>query len=157
MQRTVPADTGTVGSHGLRVAGGEAPAPPSPVGLAAEDLLEGLRLWEFWTVMRLQGVRRGYRRSVLGPFWLTLSLAVTVTALGLLYGQLFGLQPARYGPHLTRRPSTCRTARWRARWRTESLALAVGAIARDVSFLAGRPGPLRRGRRVGALSPRVRW
>ncbi len=100
MQRIVPADTGTVRPHGLRVAGGEAPAPPSQAGLAAEDLLEGLRLWEFWTVMGLQGVRRGYRRSLLGPFWLTLSLAVTVTALGLLYGQLFGLPPARYVPHL---------------------------------------------------------
>jgi hypothetical protein len=96
MDRTLPADTGTVDGGGAAIVRGEASAPPAAAARAAGDLAEGLRLWEFWTVMGLQGVRRGYRRSVLGPFWLTLSLAVTVTALGLLYGQLFGLPPARY-------------------------------------------------------------
>ena len=50
--------------------------------------------------MGLQDVRRGYRRSVLGPFWLTISLAVTVAALSLLYGQLLGVPLARYAPHV---------------------------------------------------------
>lgn len=64
------------------------------------DLAAGLRAWEFWTAMGLQGVRRGYRRSVLGPFWLTLSLVVTVAALSLLYGALLGVPLERYAPHL---------------------------------------------------------
>lgn len=98
MERTLPADNGTVSRSGAPAAGGD--APPSRARLAAGDLLEGLRLWEFWTTMGLQGVRRGYRRSVLGPFWLTLSLAVTVAALSLLYGQLFGVPLERYVPHL---------------------------------------------------------
>ncbi len=67
---------------------------------AAADILEGLRGWEFWSTIGLQGVRRGYRRSVLGSFWLTISLAVTVTALSLLYGQLFGVPLDTYVPHL---------------------------------------------------------
>lgn len=100
MDRTLPADTGTVDGGGAAIVRGEASAPPAAAARAAGDLAEGLRLWEFWTVMGLQGVRRGYRRSVLGPFWLTLSLAVTVTALSLLYGQLLGVPLARYAPHV---------------------------------------------------------
>ena len=75
-------------------------ARPSRSALAAADLLEGLRCWELWGAMGLQGLRRGYRRSILGPLWLTISLAVLVTALGLLYGQLFNLPLERYIPHV---------------------------------------------------------
>ena len=84
----------------MRIADGYEFAAPSRAALAAGDLREGLRHWELWTAMGLQDVRRGYRRSVLGPFWLTISLAVTVAALSLLYGQLLGVPLARYVPHL---------------------------------------------------------
>jgi lipopolysaccharide transport system permease protein len=67
---------------------------------AAQDLAAGLRQWELWAVMGLQDVRRRYRRSVLGPFWLTLSLAFLVAALGLLYGRLMGVPTERYVPHV---------------------------------------------------------
>ena len=97
---SVPADPAAVDPHGMRAAAGRSYARQSRSALAAGDLLEGLRGCEFWTVMGLQGIRRGYRRSVLGPFWLTISLAVTVTALSLLYGQLLGVPLRRYVPHV---------------------------------------------------------
>jgi ABC-type polysaccharide/polyol phosphate export permease len=50
--------------------------------------------------MGLQDLRRRYRRSVLGPLWLTLSLAILVTALGFLYGRLMDLPLERYVPHV---------------------------------------------------------
>src|SRR5690554_1868513 len=67
---------------------------------AIADLIEGLRKYELWITMGLQDLRRGYRRSVLGPLWLTLSLAILVTALGLLYGALMGTPKEVYIPHL---------------------------------------------------------
>jgi ABC-type polysaccharide/polyol phosphate export permease len=45
-------------------------------------------------------VRQRYRRSTLGPLWLTVSIAVQVAALGLVYGRLFHLDAATYLPHL---------------------------------------------------------
>jgi homopolymeric O-antigen transport system permease protein len=45
-------------------------------------------------------VRQHYRRSLLGPFWLTLSMAVMVGALGFLYGGLFGHSMQDYLPYL---------------------------------------------------------
>ena len=76
------------------------PAAPSRSALAVADLLDGLRGWELWMEMGLQGVRRGYRRSILGPFWLTISLAVTVAALGFLYGEILAVPLNRYMPHV---------------------------------------------------------
>ncbi len=67
---------------------------------AAEDLVEGVRRYELWLAMGLQEVRRRYRRSVLGPLWLTLSLAILVTALGLLFGRLMDVPLERYVPHV---------------------------------------------------------
>ena len=45
-------------------------------------------------------VRQHYRRSVLGPFWLTLSMGIMVGALGFLYGGLFGHSMQDYLPYL---------------------------------------------------------
>ena len=46
-------------------------------------------------------IRKRYRRSVLGPFWLTLSMAVLVGSLGLVYGTLFQLDLQGYLPFLS--------------------------------------------------------
>ena len=67
---------------------------------AIEDLREGLREHELWITMGLQDLKRRYRRSVLGPLWLTLSLAILVAALSLLYGRLMNVPLERYVPHL---------------------------------------------------------
>jgi len=77
-----------------------APAPTSRAALALLDLIDGLRQWELWVTMGVQDVKRRYRRSILGPLWLTLSLAILVAVLGLLYGRLLGAPPGRYIPHL---------------------------------------------------------
>jgi len=50
--------------------------------------------------MGWQDIKRRYRRSLLGPFWLTLTLAALVTAIGLLYGRLMGQPLDRYVPHV---------------------------------------------------------
>jgi ABC-2 type transport system permease protein/lipopolysaccharide transport system permease protein len=39
--------------------------------------------------MGLHDIRQRYRRSFIGPFWITLSMGIMVGALGLLYGTIF--------------------------------------------------------------------
>lgn len=46
-------------------------------------------------------IRQRYRRSVLGPFWLTISTAVLIGGLGLMYSEIFHLQIAEYLPYLS--------------------------------------------------------
>ena len=47
-----------------------------------------------------QDIKLQYRRSLLGPFWLTLSMGTLVGALGFLYGALFGIAIDDYLPFL---------------------------------------------------------
>jgi homopolymeric O-antigen transport system permease protein len=67
---------------------------------ALDDVREGLRRWELWGTMGWYDVRQQYRRSVLGPIWLTISMAVMVGALGFIYGGLFGHSLREYLPYL---------------------------------------------------------
>lgn len=68
---------------------------------ATADLAEGLARWRLWGLMGWQDIKQRYRRSTLGPFWLTLSMAIMVTALGVLYGKLFQIPIDDYLPFLT--------------------------------------------------------
>lgn len=70
--------------------------PPAPPGTssrswnkAIRDISEGFHQYRLWGYLGWQDIKQRYRRSVIGPLWITISMAVTVTALGLLYSQLF--------------------------------------------------------------------
>ncbi|HEY0420328.1 MAG TPA: ABC transporter permease [Acetobacteraceae bacterium] len=67
---------------------------------ALADLATGLRRWRLPAALAALDIRNRYRGSVLGPFWLTLSTAVMVGALGVLYSSLFKLALAEYLPFL---------------------------------------------------------
>src|SRR3712207_4312363 len=61
---------------------------------AFRDLARGWEQRELWLQLGWQDIRQRYRRSVLGPIWITISMAVTAIALGILYSALFGLELA---------------------------------------------------------------
>lgn len=73
--------------------------PPSQLALA--DFVGAVALWRLWVSMGWQDIKQRYRRSMLGPFWLTLSMAIMIAALGFLYGELFAIDLATYMPFLT--------------------------------------------------------
>lgn len=76
--------------------------PPAPqrLKLAAEDLGSACRQWWMWGRLGIQDIRIRYRGSALGPFWITLSLALTVGALGLLFSTLNHIPMANFLPFL---------------------------------------------------------
>ena len=45
--------------------------------------------WQIWFLMGNQDIKMRYRRSVIGPFWISLSLGALVLGLAVLYGQIF--------------------------------------------------------------------
>jgi ABC-type polysaccharide/polyol phosphate export permease len=53
------------------------------------QFVESLRLWELWSTLGWKDVRRRYRRTLLGPFWLTMSMALLIATLGTLSSELF--------------------------------------------------------------------
>lgn len=71
------------------------------VALAAADIDETLRLWPLVWTLSLFDIKLRYRGSLLGPFWLTLSTAIMVGAIGFLYSRLFHQHIGDYLPFLT--------------------------------------------------------
>ncbi|MCU0836437.1 MAG: ABC transporter permease [Chromatiaceae bacterium] len=68
---------------------------------AIDDLTAGLRRYPLWGMIGFHEMRQRYRRSVLGPFWITISMGVMVLALGLLYGKIFNQDLSLYLPFLS--------------------------------------------------------
>jgi lipopolysaccharide transport system permease protein len=57
--------------------------------LARQDVLTGAARWRLWIKLGWNDIVQKYRRSIIGPLWLTASTAVMVLSLGLLYAKLF--------------------------------------------------------------------
>ena len=68
--------------------------------LAMADIVEGISSVHIWSALGWQEVMQRYRRSVLGPFWLTISTALMVGIMGPLYGKLFSQDVGTYFAHL---------------------------------------------------------
>ncbi len=68
--------------------------------LAINDVADGMRLWPLAWSLGWLDIRLRYRGSILGPFWLTLSSAVLITSIGLLYSVLFNTDVRVYLPYL---------------------------------------------------------
>lgn len=47
-----------------------------------------------------QDIRQAYRRSAIGPFWLTMGMAVQIVAIGLVFGLIFGTPLEEFLPYL---------------------------------------------------------
>ena len=65
-----------------------------------EDAVGGLRWWRVWWLVALSDIRQRYQRSLFGQFWLTLSMGVTIGAIGFVYSVLFHQDMATYLPFL---------------------------------------------------------
>ena len=78
------------------------PASQSKTFSAAwRDLVRGFRQHELWLQLGWQDIKQRYRRSTLGPLWITIATGVMALALGLLYSMLFQIPLADFLPHVT--------------------------------------------------------
>lgn len=68
--------------------------------LAMNDVIGGIFDWRIWGILGWQDIRLRYRRSQLGPFWITISTAIMIYSMGFLYGSLFHINLADYYPFL---------------------------------------------------------
>ncbi|MBO1905769.1 ABC transporter permease [Microvirga sp. 3-52] len=73
---------------------------PSQTQLALDDLTTGIKSWWLWSTMAWQDIRLRYKGSMLGPFWLTISMGIMVTALGVLYSAIWKHDITDFLPYL---------------------------------------------------------
>jgi lipopolysaccharide transport system permease protein len=64
------------------------------------DIGSGISNWRIWTMLALNDIKQRYRRSMLGQFWLTLSMAILVFGMGVVYSILFKTEIKTYIPYV---------------------------------------------------------
>ena len=79
----------------------DAAAQSKTFGRAWGDLAEGFGKRELWLHLGWQDIKQRYRRSVLGPIWITIATGTMAVALGGLYSTLFHLPLAEHLPYVT--------------------------------------------------------
>lgn len=68
--------------------------------MAVSDLVDGLKAHRVWMMLARMDIKQRYRRSVLGPFWITITMIVWIMAIGPLYSHLLGIGSAEFIPYL---------------------------------------------------------
>ncbi len=70
------------------------------LNIAMQDIKEAIALKNIWLALGWNDVKARYRRSALGPWWLTISMAITLGIMGPLYGSLFRVPASEFIPYL---------------------------------------------------------
>jgi ABC-type polysaccharide/polyol phosphate export permease len=68
---------------------------------AVLDIFLTLERHDIWRTLAWADIKFRYRRTTLGPFWLTLSTGVMIFAIGLIYAELFHQHVSSYIPFLS--------------------------------------------------------
>jgi ABC-2 type transport system permease protein len=68
---------------------------------ALSDLTEGIGRHQLWLHLGWQDIKQRYRRSLLGPIWITIATGTTAVAMGALYSKLFHLELSEHLPYVT--------------------------------------------------------
>lgn len=63
------------------------------------DLSDSIRGSNFWLYLAFEDIARQYRRSFLGPIWITLNTALFVITFGLIGSQIFSVNINNYLPY----------------------------------------------------------
>lgn len=84
---------------------GDVAAPPRSrsrtFSAAWQDLTRGYGQRQLWLELGWQDIKQRYRRSTLGPLWITIATGAMAVALGLLYSLLFQQELSYFLPHVT--------------------------------------------------------
>jgi len=67
---------------------------------AVVDLRTGISSWRLSQFLAWQDIKQRYRRSTLGPIWMTLSFGIQIFTMGILSSFLFGAELAKSLPYV---------------------------------------------------------
>ena len=70
------------------------------VSCAVADIVAGFRGYRSWRYLAVESLKNQYRRTVLGPWWLTVQTALYIVGLALIFGQLLGAGLRSFVPYV---------------------------------------------------------
>lgn len=68
--------------------------------VALQDIVSGLRAWQAWVFLSWSQVRSSYRRTILGPWWISLQRAIFFAGISLLFGVLLAQDMKNFVPYV---------------------------------------------------------
>lgn len=68
--------------------------------IAVADIASAISRYPLAGMLGWQDVKQRYRRSSIGPFWLTISMGIMITTIGLVFGKLFRSPISEFLPFL---------------------------------------------------------
>ena len=71
------------------------------LALGFQDIRKASSQYRVWLHLGLLEVKQRYRRSVLGPWWISMSMLIFIVAMGKIFGRLFSQNLAEYIPFFT--------------------------------------------------------
>lgn len=69
--------------------------------IAVKDILKTFARYELVGMLAWQDVRQRYRRSAIGPFWITINMGVMISIIALVFGHFFGAAMKDFLPFLS--------------------------------------------------------
>ena len=67
--------------------------------LLSKDIVHSITNWHFWVTLAWNDVLKQYRRSLVGPLWISLNTAIFISSFGYLGAQLFKFKVETYIPY----------------------------------------------------------
>ncbi len=69
--------------------------------LAINDIKRATLQYQLWWHLGEVEIKQRYRRSVLGPWWITISMMIFISAMGIVFSRLFHQEIKQYIPYFT--------------------------------------------------------
>lgn len=88
--------------------------------------------WRAWVGLGWSDVIQNYRRTMLGPFWITMNLVIFTTAMTLVYGALFGVAARDYAGYVV-----CGMMAWL--WTSSLLSEVGNTFIANASYIKSMP------------------
>lgn len=112
-----------------------AEAPVGSIHDGIADIAAGLKRWPIWWTLTWKSTRSQYRRTYLGPWWITVQQVIFVAGLSLLFGLLFQQDLRTFVPYVAIGFITFT-------WMTGMLQGGSSCIVDNGAALKTTPGPL---------------
>jgi ABC-2 type transport system permease protein len=112
-----------------------AEAPPGTVRDGIRDIVAGIKRWPVWWTLTWYSMRSQYRRTYVGPWWMTLQQVIFVAGLSVVFGLLFKQDLTTFVPYVA-------IGYIAFTWMTGLIQGGAGSIVGNAGSIKTTPGPL---------------
>lgn len=112
-----------------------AEAPPGTIRDGLRDIVAGIKSWPVWWTLTWYSMRSQYRRTYVGPWWMTLQQVIFVAGLSVVFGMLFKQDLKTFVPYVA-------IGYIAFSWMTGMIVGGAASVVANGGSIKTAPGPL---------------